>query len=29
MGIVRHADAGYGEAISFAKTHGVHVPHLV
>jgi urocanate hydratase len=28
-GIVRHADAGYGEAISFAKAHGVHVPHLV
>ena len=29
MGIVRHADAGYDAAVSFAKTHGVHVPHLV
>jgi urocanate hydratase len=27
MGIVRHADAGYEDAIAFAKDHGVHVPH--
>jgi len=27
MGIIRHADAGYDEAIEFARTHGVHVPH--
>jgi urocanate hydratase len=27
MGIVRHADAGYEEAIVFAKDHGVSVPH--
>jgi urocanate hydratase len=27
MGIIRHADAGYAEAISSAKAHGVHVPH--
>ena len=27
MGIVRHADAGYDEAIGFAKAHGVHIPH--
>ena len=29
MGIIRHADAGYDEAVSFAKTHGVHVPHFL
>src|ERR1700730_10256393 len=28
MGIVRHADAGYDEAIAFAEHHGIHVPHL-
>jgi urocanate hydratase len=28
MGIIRHADAGYDEAIDFARTHGVHVPHI-
>ena len=28
MGIIRHADAGYEEAISYAKANGVHVPHL-
>jgi urocanate hydratase len=28
MGVIRHADAGYDTAISFAKAHGVHVPHL-
>jgi urocanate hydratase len=28
MGIVRHADAGYEEAIACAKEKGVHVPHL-
>ncbi len=27
MGIIRHADAGYDDAISFADTHGVHIPH--
>jgi urocanate hydratase len=27
MGIVRHADAGYEEAIAFAREHGVRVPH--
>ncbi|MEZ4448934.1 MAG: urocanate hydratase [Nannocystaceae bacterium] len=26
MGIVRHVDAGYDEAVDFAKTHGVRVP---
>ena len=28
MGIVRHADAGYPEAIAFARTHGVRIPML-
>jgi len=28
MGIVRHVDAGYPEAIQFAKEHGVKVPML-
>ena len=28
MGIVRHADAGYEEAISCARGRGVHIPHL-
>ena len=27
MGVIRHADAGYEEAIACAKTKGVHVPH--
>jgi urocanate hydratase len=26
MGVVRHADAGYPEAIAFARTHGVKIP---
>jgi len=26
MGVVRHVDAGYDEAIAFAKEHGVRVP---
>jgi urocanate hydratase len=26
MGIVRHADAGYDEAISFAKANGIQIP---
>jgi urocanate hydratase len=26
MGVVRHADAGYDEAISFAKDHGIIIP---
>ncbi len=28
MGIVRHADAGYPEAIRFAKDHGIRMPSL-
>jgi urocanate hydratase len=28
MGVVRHADAGYEEAIRFAKEHGVKIPML-
>jgi urocanate hydratase len=28
MGVVRHADAGYDEAIACAKDRGVHIPHL-
>jgi urocanate hydratase len=28
MGVIRHADAGYTEAISCAESRGVHVPHL-
>jgi urocanate hydratase len=28
MGIVRHADAGYQQAIQAAKRHGVHIPML-
>jgi urocanate hydratase len=27
MGVVRHADAGYEEAIECAKAKGVHIPH--
>jgi urocanate hydratase len=27
MGVIRHADAGYEEAIEFAAQHQVHVPH--
>jgi urocanate hydratase len=27
MGVIRHADAGYEEAIDFARERGVHVPH--
>jgi urocanate hydratase len=26
MGIVRHADSGYGEAKEFAKENGVRIP---
>ena len=26
MGIVRHADAGYGEALASAARHGVRIP---
>jgi urocanate hydratase len=29
MGVVRHADAGYQEAIDCANARGVHIPHLV
>lgn len=28
MGVVRHADAGYPEAIQFAKDHGIQIPML-
>jgi urocanate hydratase len=28
MGVVRHADAGYPEAIAFAKAHGIKIPML-
>ena len=28
MGVIRHADAGYPEAIQFAKQHGIKVPML-
>ncbi|MFN8485864.1 MAG: urocanate hydratase [Anaerolineae bacterium] len=28
MGVVRHADAGYPEAIEFARAHGVQIPML-
>jgi urocanate hydratase len=28
MGVVRHADAGYPEAVGFARYHGVHMPML-
>jgi urocanate hydratase len=28
MGVVRHADAGYPEAIDFAREHGVKIPML-
>jgi urocanate hydratase len=27
-GIMRHADAGYPEAIAFAKEHGVQIPMM-
>jgi len=26
MGVIRHADAGYDEAIEFAEKSGVHIP---
>jgi urocanate hydratase len=28
MGVIRHADAGYPEAIQFAKEHGIKIPML-
>jgi urocanate hydratase len=28
MGVVRHADAGYPEAIDFAHHHGIKIPML-
>jgi urocanate hydratase len=28
MGVIRHADAGYEEAVTTARVKGVHVPHL-
>jgi urocanate hydratase len=27
MGVIRHADAGYEEAVAFANANGVHIPH--
>ncbi len=27
MGVIRHADAGYDDAVAFARERGVHVPH--
>ncbi|HEY5243731.1 MAG TPA: urocanate hydratase [Polyangiaceae bacterium] len=27
MGVIRHADAGYDDAVAFAESHHVHVPH--
>jgi urocanate hydratase len=29
LGVVRHADAGYPEAIEMARTHGIDMPSLV
>jgi urocanate hydratase len=26
MGVVRHVDAGYDDAVRFAKQHGVRIP---
>jgi len=28
MGVVRHADAGYEDAIQCAREKGVHIPHI-
>jgi urocanate hydratase len=28
MAVVRHADAGYPEAIEFARNHGIMIPML-
>ena len=28
MAVIRHADAGYPEAIQCAKTHGVKIPMM-
>jgi urocanate hydratase len=28
MGVVRHADAGYPEAVDFARSHGIKIPML-
>ncbi|MCB0170033.1 MAG: urocanate hydratase, partial [Anaerolineae bacterium] len=28
MGVVRHVDAGYDEAITFAQAHGVQIPMM-
>jgi len=28
MGVVRHADAGYPEAIAFAQAHAIDIPML-
>jgi urocanate hydratase len=27
MGVLRHADAGYDQAVAFARDHAIHVPH--
>ena len=28
IGVIRHADAGYEQAISFAKNHNIKIPLL-
>jgi urocanate hydratase len=28
LGVARHADAGYEEAIATARAHGLHIPML-
>jgi urocanate hydratase len=28
MGVLRHADAGYPEALAFSAAHGPRVPHV-
>jgi urocanate hydratase len=28
MGVLRHADAGYTEALEFSAAHGPRVPHV-
>jgi len=27
-GVMRHADAGYPDAVAFARTHGIDLPSL-
>jgi urocanate hydratase len=28
MGVIRHADAGYPEAVAWARSHGIRIPML-